>query len=216
MTKTWLFGSGRVLALALAGTLMSCTSDKKPEATTPQATQTTSDSTATGTSVTSFTPGEAGGVREETVTGSAIVDAIDPATRKITLKTDDGTRASFTAGPEVRNFDRIHVGDKVTATLHEQLAVTVDREAEPGVTHAGAVLRAPKGANPGAIVAEVYEVVATVKSIDTVNRRATLQFVDNQTRVVPIRPDVDLSKYKAGDRVTIRVTQQLSVLVAKP
>ena len=37
-----------------------------------------------------------------------------------------------------------------------------------------------------------------------------------QTARVAIRPDVDLSKYKVGDSVTIRVTQQLSLLVANP
>ncbi len=87
---------------------------------------------------------------------------------------------------------------------------------EPSVTHAAALATAPKGAKPGAMVAEMYEIVASVKSIDSANRTAILQFSDGQTRTVHVRPDVDLSRYKVGDSVVIRVTSALSVLVENP
>src|SRR5829696_2761280 len=105
---------------------------------------------------------------EEAVIGSATVKAIDPATRKITLSTEDGRQAVFTAPAEVHNFDRIHAGDKVNVTLHERLVVYVDRnEREPSATHAAALARAPKGAKPGAIAGESFELVATITEIDT-------------------------------------------------
>jgi len=66
------------------------------------------------------------------------------------------------------------------------------------------------------MVADMYEIVASVKSIDSANRTAILQFSDGQTRTVHVRPDVDLSRYKVGDSVVIRVTSALSVLVENP
>ena len=123
----------------------------------------------------------------------------------------------FTAGPEIQNFDQIHVGDKVNVTIAEKLVVFVrgGDDADPTVTHAAALATAPKGAKPGAIVAEGYEIVANVKAIDSDARTATLEFSEGQTRVVKIRKDVDLSKYKVGDNVVIRVTETIAVLVGK-
>lgn len=189
--------------------LASCESDKKdkePPAKAP----------ADFTTV-SVQPGEAGGMVEDTFTVTATVSAVDKSTRKITLKGETGEQTSFTAGPEIRNFDQIQAGDKVTATITERLNVFVRGSGtDPSVSHSAALAAAPKGAKPGVLVAETYEVVAAVKAIDTAKRTATLQFSDGQTKVVPVRSDVDLARYKVGDNVVIRVSAALSVLVEKP
>jgi hypothetical protein len=210
-TKSWLRRSGRVATLTLLGMAASCTSDKKPEQASPDTRQASSGGSA---SAVTYTPGEAGLTAEGTVTGLATVKAIDPATRKVTLATEDGAQAPFTVPPEVRNFDQIHVGDRVNATVHEKLVVFVDRSGrEPSVAHVAGLARAPEGAKPGAIVAEAFEVVATVTSIDTANRRATLRFADGQTKTIPVREDVDLTRYKVGDSVVMRISQHLALLV---
>ncbi len=206
----------------------SCTSENKttaepsaqPSAASAQgssAAQPESSGGAQGVSTIAVRPGEAGGAIEEKITVSASVAAIDPSTRKITLSAPDGSTASFLAGPEIRNFDQIRVGDRVTATVVQQLVVFVRTAQEsPTVTHAAALASAPKGAKPGALVAETYEIVATVKSIDSAKHTATLQFADGQTKIVPVRSDVDLSRYGVGDNVVIRVSEALLVLVGSP
>jgi hypothetical protein len=198
------FFSAGALALAL------CSSETKAQpSTTAPADRVTSTVTTQ--------PGVAGGVIEETFTTTVTISAVEPSTRNVSLTAADGTKASFTAGPEIRNFDQIHVGDKLTATITQRLVVFVRGDgADPSVTHAAALARAPKGAKPGAIVAESYEIVASVKSIDATNRTAVLQFSDGQTKTIPVRSDVDLSKYKVGDSVVIRVTEALSLLVRTP
>jgi hypothetical protein len=165
-----------------------------------------------------ITPGEAGGAIEDTVSGSAKVTAVDAATRKVTLTTDDGRSETFTAGPEIRNFDQLHVGDTVTVTVTQRLVVFVRSGSgeDPAISHAAALARTPKGAKPGVLVGETYEITATVTAIDSVQRTATLKFSDGQSRTVPVRADVDLGRYKVGDTVVARVTQALSVLTSKP
>ena len=97
-----------------------------------------------------------------------------------------------------------------------RLNVFVDREGPAGPASAGTFARSPKGAKPGGLVAQTYEVVGTVKSIDTGTRRAVLEFSDGTTKTVPVRKDVDLSRYKPGDNVVIQVTQQLTVVTESP
>ncbi|HEX4795055.1 MAG TPA: hypothetical protein VH370_14775 [Humisphaera sp.] len=170
----------------------------------------------TVTEVTTYTPGEAGGTIEETFTASAVVREINAKTRQVTLENEEGTKAIFTAPPEVRNFDQLKVGDHVKATLVQRVVVFVDSDAKASATHAELIATAPKGAKPGALVAEAYEITATVESIDTAARRAKLRFADGQRKTVSVRRGVDLSQYKVGDGVVIQVTAHLMVIAETP
>ena len=205
-------------------TLASCTSDQKEEsAKTPPAQTITpvANSAPAGSSGSASTvvmlAGEAGGIEQDTFTATATVTAIDPTMRAVTLAGNNDNKATFICGPEVKNFDQLKVGDKVTAQVTERLTVFVRSDgAEPTVTHAAALATAPKGAKPGLMVGQTFEVTAKVVAINAANRKASLQFSNGQTREVPVRPDVDLSRYNVGDTVVIRVSEALSVLTKAP
>lgn len=161
-------------------------------------------------------PGVAGGVTEDVLIVEAIVTAVDVPSRRVTLTGPEGRQFTFTAGPEIRNLPQMHVGDKVTATFARRMVVTVrSDDASPSITREVAEGRARLGEKPGMLVAEETEKVARVTAIDTVNRTATLEFADT-VRTIPVRSDVDLSRYKVGDNVVVRVTTALTVLVRAP
>lgn len=157
--------------------------------------------------------GQAGGKYEDSFTVSTIVRAVDVRTRQVTLEGSDGAKVTFTAPPEVRNLDQLRVGDHVRATIAEEVEISVREDGRASVTHTELSARAPKGAKPGAMAAERYEVVAEVTSIDPTKRRVRMKFVDGSTESVLVRDDVELNRYKVGDHVVIRVTDQLTVLV---
>jgi hypothetical protein len=220
----------RLSLVAIAALLMlaSCSSsDKKPESSSaaseakPAPVSKASDSSGTVTRVVDVEPGVAGGMVDETVTATAKIKSVDAAKRTIALIDDDGNEATFDAGPEVRNFDQLKAGDTITATLKRRMTVYVrpnDGAAGNAAkdAYAAAIGRAPKGAKPGALAAEDRQIVATVSAIDTTKRIATLKFSDGKTVDVPVRADVDLSRYKVGDQVIIRVTTALAVVASKP
>jgi hypothetical protein len=122
----WGMNPKTTIAVALATwcllAVVSCSSQekKKPEPETPAPAPTAQAAAPRGSSSVSMVPGEAGGVIEETITASALVTAVDAANRRVTLRSSDGTEASFTAPPEVRNLDQVRVGDKVKATIKQQ------------------------------------------------------------------------------------------------
>lgn len=161
-----------------------------------------------------FVEGTAGGVFVETFEFTAKVAAIDPARRMVTLVSDDGIKQVVKVGPEAINFDQIRVGDQLTVTATEELAVAMSA---PGDTDAGAALvaLAPKGAKPGGLVAEAVQVTGTITAIDTAKRTATLRFEDGSTKTFPVRSDVNLSQRKVGDKVTFRVTEMIAITVQK-
>jgi len=161
--------------------------------------------------------GVPGGITVETYKSTATVTSIDPASRKLTLVTPDGTKSKYTAGPEVANFNQIQVGDQVKATLTKQVAVSL---LEPGETRSpgqtSAVALAPKGSKPGVVMADTVEATARIEALDLKKRTATLQFPDGKKKTYDVRPDVDMSKAQVGQEVLIRVTEAVAVSVEKP
>ena len=67
----------------------------------------------------------------DSVTATDTVKAVDYGTRTVTLESPNGATETHHAGPNVNNFDQIHVGDKVRATVTEALAVRVRKAGTP-------------------------------------------------------------------------------------
>jgi hypothetical protein len=161
--------------------------------------------------------GVPGGSVVQTYELRATVTAVDKAARKVTLMDATGIKTTVKAGPEVVNFDQIQVGDELNVTAAQELVVSVAGQGEtPRDGGEQLVALAPKGAKPGAIMAETTQVTAKVTAINAEQRTATLQFEDGTSRTVAVRPDVDLSKRKVGDKVVIRITEALAIRVVKP
>jgi len=164
-----------------------------------------------------YKEGVPGGVIVNTVDVSARVTAIDTANRKVTLLGPDEDKFTVKVGPEAVNFDQIRVGDLVNATVTEELVVYLDEEgASAPDGAAGVVALAPKGAQPGGLMAETTQVSATVTAIDQTNRTATLLFEDGSTKTFPVRDDIDLNRRKVGDKVVFQVTEMIAISVEKP
>lgn len=161
--------------------------------------------------------GVPGGVTVNTVEVTAKVVAIDTKNRKATLLLADGEKETIKVPPEAVNFDQVKVGDMVKATLTEEVVVYIDNEgASVPDGYAAGVALAPKGAQPGGIVAEAVRVTATVTAIDQTGRTATLRFDDGTIETFPVRDDIDLSKHKVGEKVVFIVTEMVALSVEKP
>jgi Cu/Ag efflux protein CusF len=161
--------------------------------------------------------GVPGGVTVNSVEVTAKVTAIDTNNRKVTLLLPDGKKETVKVPPEAVNFDQVRVGDLVKATLTEEVVVYLDEEgASVPDGYAAGVALAPKGAQPGGVVAEAVKVTATVTAIDQVKRTATLRFDDGTTETFAVRDDIDLSKRKVGEKVVFIVTEMVALSVEKP
>ena len=99
----------------------------------------------TGTAVVSKGPGVAGAA--QTVEATATITAIDPATRSITLKGPQGKETTVTAGPEVKNFAQMKVGDQVNVKYIE--ALTLELKKGGGMAVAKSEQSGMAGAKPG-------------------------------------------------------------------
>ncbi len=196
--------SATALLFAAISTLTACTTPAPPPP-------------AVGGGAVAYSEGVPGGAVVTTVEVSARVTAIDTANRKVTLLGPDGDKVTVKVGPEAVNFDQIRVGDLVTATVTEELVVYLDEAGSSAPDGSAAmVARAPKGAQPGGLVAGTTQETATVKAIDRANRTATLQFDDGSSQTFAVRDDIDLNQRKVGEKVVFQVTEMIAISVDKP
>ncbi|HVN22480.1 MAG TPA: hypothetical protein VMT71_00810 [Syntrophorhabdales bacterium] len=162
--------------------------------------------------------GRPGAVVAGTATVTATIDAIDAATRKVTLKYPDGTMQTITCGPEVRNFDQMKVGDLVKTTYAQSVAIWVRKSTEkPAAAAVESVKVAPKGDMPHATMTKTTEITATVEGIDYKKRTVTLKGPEGNVRTYPVDKRVKrLNEVKVGDEVVLRVTEAFAIKVERP
>ncbi len=172
----------------------------------------TSEEEGKGATEVTTSPGRAS--ETTTYTTTATVTGIDAVNRRVTLTTPDGMRKTYTLGPEVRNFDQIRIGDQVKTTLTEEVAVFLKRGGTPSSSEGTVITRAPKGSEPGGVIATTRQITGKISAIE--GRHVTLQFADGATRKIKVGKDVDLTGVSPGDTVTARVTDAMAIAVEKP
>src|SRR5947207_5921272 len=131
-------------------------------------------SAQTGAVMAGTAPGKAGVV--ETMKVTATITAIDKATRDVTLKGPQGNEITVTAGPDVKKFDSLKVGDQVDVQYVEALTLELKKGGGMVVARTeqkGAVGTKP-GEQPAGAVGRQVTIVADVVAVDPAKQVITL------------------------------------------
>ena len=137
---------------------------------------------------------------------TAQVEAIDAATRTLTLK-GTGDSLPVVAGPEVRNFGEIRVGDVVVVRYLEALSLELKRRGA-GVRDRAETRTGSAAAGPPRRVTVVADVVAK----DAKMRTATLRG-PQQTVTVKVSDPEQLRLVQIGDQVEATYTEAVVVSI---
>lgn len=160
-----------------------------------------------------------GSLRKETVTVTVV--SVDPATRHVVVATESGEHVTLKAPPEMRNFDQLQAGHKITATyaVETAFALSPPNSPLPPDTETTIATRAAKGELPAAVVANHIVVTGAILGIDQANN--TLRVVSprgGEVYTIAVRTAAGraaLPKLKVGDKITAYITEGL-LLAAKP
>jgi Cu/Ag efflux protein CusF len=150
----------------------------------------------------------------QTTTVKATVEKVNQKTREVTIKTEDGKKHSFTAGPNVRNLAQVKKGDIITVEYTESLAYEVRKHGGAnGVTTAQAAARADSGARPAGVIAQQTTVTVTITAIDPNAPSVTIMGPKGNTKTIAVKDPNKLKGLKVGDLVDITYTEGLGVKV---
>ena len=155
---------------------------------------------------------------EQLVTVAARVEAIDMASREVTLKGPLGNVVRFTVDKRVTRLNEVKVGDEVVADYYvsyvaELRAPTAEEKAKP-LTVLTETAKAPADAQPAAGALRIIKAVVTVEGLDRPTKSLT---VSGQAGTVTVQvADVAaLSKLRLGDTLVVTYTEAIAVALEK-
>lgn len=154
----------------------------------------------------------------EALTAGATVTAVDKAKRTYTVIGQKGKSHTFTAGPDMQNFDQIKVGDKVEASYVEEASISVNKSGmKPVIVEETTVARADKGGRPGMILTNSVEAVGVVTAIDQKTRSVTVKGPKGNELTTSVKAGVaGFENVKKGDNVVLKHKQVLTIADVAP
>jgi Cu/Ag efflux protein CusF len=168
---------------------------------------------ATGAVEIETAPGAAAAMA--TTKGSGTIKAIDANTRTVTILGDGGTELSFVAGPDVKNFAQLAVGQRVNAEYVQALTL----ELKPGSTEPvsrtieGDTGAAAEGKLPAGMIRQRIRIVAEVTAVNQETKTVTLK---GPERTVDLKLDdpEQVARVKVGDRVEAVYVEATAIAVS--
>lgn len=150
----------------------------------------------------------------QTVNVTATIAAIDAKTRAVTLKGPQGNEVAVIAGPEVKNFAQMKVGDQVNVKYMEALTLELKKGGGALVarTEKSGAAGAKPGERPAGVGGRQVTIVADVVNVDTANQRVTLRG-PQRTVDLKVRDPKQLAMIAKGDQVEAVFTEAIAVAV---
>jgi len=144
----------------------------------------------------------------ETVTVS--VEAIERASREVTVKKQDGTYDVFYVPAQIKQFDTLKIGDKVTAKYYETLVIRLQEPGQKPID-ADASTLTPTANGRAATAAHQRTITATITHIDPKVPSITVSGPNRWTYTKRVEDTKMLAKVKVGDKLDLTWTEAVIV-----
>jgi len=144
----------------------------------------------------------------ETVSGKATIVEIDRATRMVTLRTPRGTDMVLHADDRVQRFDQLKVGDVISATYSQAVAIRVRKPGTPAPASEGEQIVRDHNS---ATVTKQHVATVTVDVIDLPNMMLTVKNDNGTKSSFKVKDKSNLRELKLGDKIDMTYTEGLLI-----
>ena len=148
-------------------------------------------------------------------TVTTTIEAIDHDARTVTLKNKDGSYETLYAGPEIKRFDELKVGDQVTFKYTESVAVRIRKPGEPVAASSNgepAIVRGT-GAKPSGTMTQQVTANVLVKAVDPKGKSITFAGEDGRSVSVRVEDKKLVKNVHPGDKIEVTYTTALLISV---
>jgi len=155
--------------------------------------------------------------RAGNISKTATITAIDHTKRIVSLKDAQGNVEDIHAGPEIKRFNELKVGDSVTFSYHAAVVYQVSKAGAAAPTAAGgdSVVRG-QGPKPSGAVTQQQQATVTVEAIDPAVPSIKVKMADGHSMSAAVEDKKNLEGLKVGDKITVTFTEALMVMVEAP
>ena len=164
-------------------------------------------------------PIAAAGIDEVYQLVDAVVTKVDSKTRTVTLKDKDGTVTNFVAGPEIKNFPQIKVGDRLTVTHELAVVIELLKVNNQGIrseVQTTSQTSAPLGSKPASVISNTTTIIATVIGIDRQKLTISVKGPKGKPDIYRIKNAALLKDIAVNDEVKIVLYDAMAALFTAP
>jgi hypothetical protein len=154
-------------------------------------------------------------VKSEMRTETGIIEAIEASSRTLTLKKADGTFVTTVAGPDIKRFDELKLGDTVNVRYYENVVIRVKQPGESDVVSSATGTTGSEQVLPGGTRAKQVTITATITAIDPTAPSITFTGPHGWKYSSKVQDTEALAKVKVGDKVEIVWTEATLVSVER-
>jgi hypothetical protein len=149
--------------------------------------------------------------KQNEVTATVTITAIDQATRSVTLRAENGTVDTFTVGPAVKRFNELKVGDTIRATYYESLVLQLRKPGAAATPSSATTAVGRLEKTPGGVIGTQETTTVTVKAVDMNVPSLTVVTAAGLTLTRKIADRKNLEGVAPGDKIEITYSQGLMV-----
>jgi hypothetical protein len=165
-----------------------------------------------GAKITENAPGKV--AMAEGVKVSALVTAIDKATRTVTLKGPQGNSFDVVAGDAVKNFAQIKVNDEVVVEYVRALTLEVKKSNGPASrTDSADAVRAKPGQKPAGAVGRQVTIVADVIDVNPAAKTITVKGPKGNVVELEVKNPDHFKVVKKGDQIEANYVEAVALSV---
>ena len=149
----------------------------------------------------------------DSVTVTTTVQSVDLKTREIELKDANGKTMTMHVPENIKNLDKVKVGDTITTTYAVAVAVEIMK---PGDTPAPITSSAMKQGGGQVVGTTEHSAVLKVDSVDVAANTVTVTGPKGRQETLKVkRPEVQekLKTLKPGDEVQVTYTEAMAITV---
>lgn len=143
------------------------------------------------------------------------IEGLSPDTREVTVRVEGDGLRTFAVKPDVKRFNELKVGDRLSARYQESIVMEVRKAgaAAPKLA-AGEQKRVPgKAQRPSGAIVQQEQATVEVKAIDKKTPSINVLTEDGRTVSYKVEHPERLEGLKVGDKIDITYTEALIVIV---
>jgi hypothetical protein len=133
------------------------------------------------------------------------VTKIDKKTRTIFFKNSEG-ESKFVAGPEIKNFDQIKTGDRLSVTYEIAVAIELIKTKSDGIrskVETSTEITSKPGEKPTRTISNTTTIIADIIKVDRAKKLVSVKGPSGKVTVVTVKNPLLLADVNVGEQVRV-------------
>lgn len=146
------------------------------------------------------------------------VTKIDKKTRTIFFKNSEG-ESKFVAGPEIKNFDQIITGDRLSVTYEIAVAIELIKTKSDGIrskVETSTELTSKPGEKPTRSISNTTTIIADIINVDRAKKLVSVKGPSGKVTVVTVKNPLLLADVNVGEQVRVIYFDAMAGSITSP